>query len=144
MSSFVPDKKFLRGVLLHYYFMKQTAVKTHRILTEVYGDHVITERTCQNWFKRFKSGNFALEDDERSGPPKKFEDAELKALLDQDPSQTQEELAAALGVSQQTISDRLKAMGMVQKVEHVGANKNSCSRGKKRKASDNWPKNEKK
>ena len=91
MSSFVPNKVFLRGVLLHYFNMKKKAVESHRILVEVYGDHALAERTCQKWFARFKSGNFDLEDEERPGQPKKFEDEELEALLDEDPSQTQEE-----------------------------------------------------
>jgi len=39
----------------------------------------------------------------------------LKALLEQDSCQNQEELARSLGVTQQTISKRLKAMGMIQK-----------------------------
>lgn len=116
MSSFVPNKVFLRGVLLHYFHMKKKAAECHRILVEVYGANALSERTCQFWFSRFKSGNFNLEDNERAGPPKKFEDAELQALLDADPSQTQEQLAESLGVSQQTVSDRLKAMGMVRKV----------------------------
>ena len=50
--------------------------------------------------------------------PKKFKDEELEALLDEDPSQTQGELANTLGVAQQTISDRLKAMGIIRKVGH--------------------------
>lgn len=37
---------------------------------------------CQKWFERFKI--FFLEDNERSVPPKKFEDAELEALLNED------------------------------------------------------------
>ena len=115
MSDFVPNKVFLRGVLLHYYLMKKKAPECHRILVEVYGDHALSERTCQKWFARFKSGKFDLEDEERSGQPKKFKDEELEALLDKDPSQTQEQLAKTLGVSQQAISDRLKAMGMVRR-----------------------------
>jgi len=39
----------------------------------------------------------------------------LEALLEQDLSQNQEELARLLGVTQQAISKRLKAMGMIQK-----------------------------
>lgn len=118
MSSFVPNKVFLRGVLLHYFNMKKKAAESHRILVEVYGDHALAERTCQKWFARFKSGNFDLEDEQRPGQPKKFDDGEFEALLDEDPSQTQDELANTLGVAQQTISDRLKAMGMIRKVGH--------------------------
>ena len=115
MSNFVPNKVFLRGVLLHYFNMKKSAAESHRILVEVYGDHALSERTCQKWFARFKNSDFDLEAQERAGCPKKFEDAELEALIGEDPCQTQEELALSLEVTQQTISLRLKAMGMIQK-----------------------------
>lgn len=56
-----------------------------------------------------------MEDKEREGRPVKFEDADLEALLDQDSCQTEEQLAESLGVTQQAISHRLKALGMIQK-----------------------------
>jgi len=56
-----------------------------------------------------------FEDKPRFGQAKKFEDKELEALLEEDQSQTQEELAESLGVTQQAISVRLRAMGMIQK-----------------------------
>lgn len=71
---------------------------------------------CQRWFARFKSGDFVTEDKDRPGQVKMFEDTEMEALLEQDPSQTQGELAEALGVNQPTISKRLKALGMIRKV----------------------------
>ena len=74
----MPEKVFLRGVLLHYFNMKKTAAESHRIFVEVYGEHALAERTCQKWFARFKSGDFGLEDEERSGQPKKFEDENWK------------------------------------------------------------------
>ena len=40
---------------------------------------------------------------------------ELQALLDEDDSQTQEQLVEQLGVSQQAVSDRLREMGKIQK-----------------------------
>ena len=40
-----------------------------------------------------------VEDNPRSGQPKKFEDKELEALLEEDQSQTQEEFAELLGNS---------------------------------------------
>ena len=102
MSNFVPEKVFLRGVLLHYFNMKKTAAESHRILVKVYSD-ALAERTCQKWFARFKSDDFGLEDEERPGQPKKFEDEELEALIDEDSCQTQEELAESLGVTQAAI-----------------------------------------
>jgi len=46
-------------------------------------------------------GDFSVEDKPRSGQPKKFEDKELEALLEEDQtqSQTQEELAKSLGIT---------------------------------------------
>jgi len=41
----------------------------------------------------FKDGEFSVENKPRSGQPKKFADKELEALLEEDQSQTQEELA---------------------------------------------------
>ena len=115
MSNFVPEKVLLRGVLLHHFNMKKTAVESHRILVEVYGEHALAERTCQKWFARFKSGDFGLEDEERPGQPKKFKDEELEALLDEDCCQTQEQLTESLGVTQEAISKRLKAAEYIQK-----------------------------
>ena len=115
MSNFVPVKVFLRGILLHYFNMKKTAAGSHRILVEVYGEDALAEPTCQKWFARFKSGDFGLGDEERPGQPKKFEDEDLEALLDENCCQTQEELAESLGVTQAVISKRLKAAGYIQK-----------------------------
>jgi len=44
-----------------------------------------------------------------------IEDAELEALLGEDPCQTQKKLAESLGVNQSTISMRLKTLGIIQK-----------------------------
>ena len=56
-----------------------------------------------------------MEGEERPGQPKKFEDEELEALLDEYCCQTQDEPAESLGVTQVAISKRLKAAGYIQK-----------------------------
>ena len=56
-----------------------------------------------------------MEDEERLEQPKKFEDEELEASLDEDYCQTQKELAEPLGVTQTAISNRLNAAGYIQK-----------------------------
>ncbi|KAG5320381.1 MOS1T transposase, partial [Pseudoatta argentina] len=57
---------------------------------------------CRDWFRRFKNNDFELEDKERSGAPKKFQDKELEQLLDEDPSQTLSELGKILQVDEST------------------------------------------
>jgi len=52
---------------------------------------------------------------ERTGKSKLIEDAEYKALFDEDLYQTQEELAESLGVAQLDISMCLKALEVIQK-----------------------------
>ena len=85
------------------------------MLSNTYGEAVISERT-REWFQRFKNGDFDVEDRHSGGREKVFENAELEALLEQDSCQNQEELARSLGVmTQQAISKRLKARGMIQK-----------------------------
>ena len=118
MSNFVPEKVFLRGVLLHYFNMKKTAAESHRILVEVYGEHALAGRTCQKWFARFKRGDFGWKMknvlcSQKSMKNEKYE--ELEALLDEDCCLTQEVLAECLGVTQAAISKRLKAARYIQK-----------------------------
>ncbi|KAG5313010.1 MOS1T transposase, partial [Pseudoatta argentina] len=82
MSIFVPNKVYLRGILLHYFIKKKSAADAHRILVQTYGDNALSDTTCRDWFRRFKNNDFELEDKERSGAPKKFQDKELEQLLD--------------------------------------------------------------
>jgi len=70
-------------------------------------------KTCEYWFRLFKSGNF--DSKERLGQPKKFEDAELQALLDENLARMLEELAQTLNIDKSTVSDRLQAMRKIQK-----------------------------
>jgi len=109
------DKLFFRHVLLHYFDLKKTAATAHKLLFEAYGNCAPSERTCQEWFHRFKNGDFDVNDKERSGQPKKFEDTDLQALLDENSTQTLQELSAALNVTSMAVSKRLRAMGKIQK-----------------------------
>ncbi|KAG5327218.1 MOS1T transposase, partial [Pseudoatta argentina] len=118
MSIFVPNKVYLRGILLHYFIQKKSAAEAHRILVQTYGDNALSDTTCRDWFRRFKNNDFELEDKERSGAPKKFQDKELEQLLDEDPSQTLSELGNILQVDESTVSKRLKRLGMIQKQGH--------------------------
>jgi len=45
-----------------------------------------TDKSCREWFRRSKDEDFSVEDKPRSEQPKKFEDKELEALLEEDQS----------------------------------------------------------
>lgn len=118
MSNFVPTKRNLRESLLFCFHLKKSAAESLRLLFEAYGDYAPSISTCENWFRRFKSEDFDLEDKERPGQPKKFEDKEMEALLDEDQCQTLKELAETLNVTEMAVSKRLKSMGIIQKQEN--------------------------
>ena len=87
MLSFVPSKSHLRHSLLFLFHQKIKAVEAHRLLVETYGEHAPVIRRCETWFRQFKSGDFDSTDNEHPAAAKNFEDEELQALLDEDPTQ---------------------------------------------------------
>ena len=115
MSIFEPNSRQLRKVLIFCFHLKKTATETHRMLSSTYGKAALSERTCREWFQRFKSGDFDIKDRHGGGKENIFEDSEMEALLTEDSCQTQKETAESLAVIQQSISKCLKAMGMIQK-----------------------------
>lgn len=74
MAYFVPNKKYLHEILIHYYNMGKNSSESHRILAEVYGDVVPTEQYCQKSFEQFKCGNFDFEYVEQAEVSKMVED----------------------------------------------------------------------
>ena len=84
MSSFVSSKSHLRHSLLFLFHQKKKAVEAHRLLVDTYGEHASVIRTCETWFRQFKSGDFGLTDNEHPGAAEKCGDEELQALLDEE------------------------------------------------------------
>ena len=115
MSSFLPDKKHMRQVLLFCFNLKKSAAESHRMIVETYGDSALSKTTCRDWFRKFQGGNFDLSDNEWGNRPRAVEHHQLQALLDEDVTQSQKMLAEQLCVTQPAISMRLGVMGKVKK-----------------------------
>ena len=73
----MPNNRHLLEVLILFFHSKKTAAETHRELKKVYGDAALSETTCRDWFRRFKDGDFDVDDCSREGSPKTFEDADV-------------------------------------------------------------------
>ena len=71
-----------RHILLYYFRKGKNAVQAQKKLYDVYGEKSLTERQCQNWFARFRSGDFDLKDAPRSGRPTEVNDDKIKAMIE--------------------------------------------------------------
>ena len=56
MSTFVPTKQHLREALFFCFNLKKSAAEGHRLLCEAYVEHASSIKTCEYWFRRFKTG----------------------------------------------------------------------------------------
>jgi len=114
MSSFLLKKKHVREALLFCFNFEEIGC---RIASNACGG---LWRQCfiGNNVQRMVANddNFDLSDKKRENRPRKVEDCQLQALLNEDDIQSQKMLAEQLGVSQAAISMRLHAMGKVQKI----------------------------
>ena len=77
MSDFVPNNRHFREVLIFFFHSKKTAAEAHRELQKVYWDAALSESTCRDWFRRFKDGDFDVDNRPREGRPKTFEDTDV-------------------------------------------------------------------
>ncbi|GFW06318.1 histone-lysine N-methyltransferase SETMAR [Trichonephila clavipes] len=140
------QKEHFRHILLFYFRKGKNASQAHKKLCAVYGDEALKEQQCQNWFAKFRSGNFSLKDEKRSGRPVEVDDDLIKAIIDSDRHSTTREIAEKLHVSHTCIENHLKQLGYVQKLDtwvphelketHLTQRINSCNLLKKRNEND--------
>ena len=70
--------------MIFFFHLKKTAAEAHRMLSRTDGEFALSKITCREWFQRFKSGDFDVEDRHGGGKEKIFEDSELEALFAED------------------------------------------------------------
>ena len=54
MAIFVPENGHLRGSLLFCFLLKENSAESQRMLKEAYGDHALSEKTCEEWYDSLK------------------------------------------------------------------------------------------
>ena len=50
----------------------------------MHDEEVLKDKQCRNWFDTFRSGDFSLEDEQRSGRPNEVDDDRFKAIIESD------------------------------------------------------------
>ena len=106
------DQKFvLRACLLYDFKMKKSSLESHRNFCEAFGANVLSERTCQEWFRRFREGDESLKDKLHGFRPIVLDNAALLEIIEEDPTQTLPELAEYFECDESTISRHLSLIG---------------------------------
>uniref|UniRef100_A0A1I7WPK6 HTH_48 domain-containing protein n=1 Tax=Heterorhabditis bacteriophora TaxID=37862 RepID=A0A1I7WPK6_HETBA len=83
----------IQHYILHEFQQGKNAAEACKSIFSILGEGVLSHSTCRYRFRRFKAGEFDVSDRQRSGTPRTAKTDALKSLLDDNPSQTQEELA---------------------------------------------------
>lgn len=105
-------------VIFEYEFRRGTNVaETARNFNVAFGEGTANERTVRFWFKHFRDGNFDLKNEPRGRPPTQVNNNELKEMVEADPSQTTQELAAWFNVTLPTRSTHLRQINKIKKYE---------------------------
>ena len=115
MSKFIPNEEYSRSALIFCFHLKTTAAELYRLLQETYGEYVPLQETYERWLRRFKDGNIEVADKERGKPPKNSKMWNCKRCWMKMIRKHKHNFAEQLGVSQQTVSNRLREMGKIQK-----------------------------
>ncbi|KAF2897826.1 hypothetical protein ILUMI_08348 [Ignelater luminosus] len=79
---------------------RKKAAEAHKEICKVYGVDCLTERTCQNWFKIFHSGDCFLKYEQRSGRPTEVDDDQIKIIIEEDRHITVREIAESANIAQ--------------------------------------------
>ena len=116
MSSFLLKKK--HKALLFCFNLKKSAADRIECLWRPMATMLYRKQRAEISFACLKTRRqlILMRDKKRENRPRKVEDSQLQALLDEDDTQSQKILAEQLGVSQAAISMWLHVVGKVQKI----------------------------
>lgn len=113
----VSDVIKIRCILLYEFRKGSKAAMAHRNICQVFGQTSISLRNCQLWFQKFRSGNFDLENQPKTGRPTVIDEDQLRAVIFVNPSITIRELEQLFNVTYNTISCAVRRLGLVRKMD---------------------------
>ena len=58
----------------------------------MYGKEALKDRKCRNWFDKFRSRDFSLKNEQRSGRTNEVDDDQIKAIIESDRHVTMREI----------------------------------------------------
>ena len=83
----------------------------------MYGEKALKDRQCQNWFNKFRFGDFSLKNEERSSRPNEVNDDQIEAIIESDRHVSVREIKEMLEISKSTINRYIQCLGLVKKLD---------------------------
>ena len=99
--------------MLYYFEKGWIAAQSFRDLNKLFGEGTISKSQVEKWYKKFKSSDTNLADEERKGQPSNFDDQTLLATLEEDESMTTRMFTEDFTVPHSTIVRRLNKLGKI-------------------------------
>lgn len=109
------DKVHIRHSILFEYNLGKTVSEAVKDICQACGESAVSERTVRRWFDKFAKGNKSIEDEPREGRPVEIADADIEALLNNNPRMSAREIADTMGLSDTAVLQHLHQMGKVCK-----------------------------
>ena len=117
MAEKEAQKRHIREVLLHKFREGKSASLSAQEICQCYGESAVHRNTALKWFKRFREGDFSLDDHPRSGRPTVLDSDTLRAVVDKNPRMTVAEIAEELDMPNSTIFYHLKRLNRVNRCD---------------------------
>ncbi|XP_055698617.1 histone-lysine N-methyltransferase SETMAR-like [Phlebotomus papatasi] len=126
------EKQHIHHIMLYEFRKGKTVGAATKDIRKVYLDRAPGLRTVTKWFAKFRSGDFNLEDQPRSGRPSELDDDVVRTLVVNNSRISTEEVASELNVHKSTAFRRLKKIGYTLKLDtwvpHQLSEKNKVDR----------------
>ena len=97
-----------RHILLFYFRKGKNAAQAAKELRDVYCEEALKDRHCRNCFDKFRSRDFSLKDEQRSGRPNEVDEDQIKAIVESDRHVTVREIEEMLKISKSTIDRHIQ------------------------------------
>jgi len=97
----------LRYILQYYYDKGKNAAQACEKICAVYGEGALSKSAARKWFARFRSGNFDVKDEPRSGRPVTEKVDEILEKVQQDKHISSVDVGMELGIDHKTVLNYL-------------------------------------
>ena len=109
-------KNDIRAIIKYEFDYGHTPIQAHRNVTHAKGPGVVSKRTVERWFRKFREGQQGTSDQARSGRPPAIEDQAVLGAVEAEPTLSTRMLAADFHCSHMQIARILHKLG--KKIRH--------------------------